>query len=262
MAIVRDGRVIPLTVSDRLRPPGRASRSAGSTRIPPRRRGRDGEGRGARRAHAARPRAEQRHRLSAADVDPDGSVRVVEVAARIPGGQMADLVRHAVGVDLVEVALRFRRSARRFPTSSCKPKFRTPTAIRFFTAQPGPLPTGKVISVGSPRQGARGAGRRAGRELHPSGRDDPARAHRRRPARLRDRGRSDGPGGARALRGRRRARRGRHRVECDLLVRPRALPRVARRGPAGGYRFATSTANRRPATCFLATTSTCRSTRR
>src|SRR6187200_823704 len=36
---------------------------------------------------------------------PDGSVSVVEVAARIPGGQMADLVRHAVGVDLVEVAL-------------------------------------------------------------------------------------------------------------------------------------------------------------
>src|SRR5439155_1513093 len=29
----------------------------------------------------------------------DGSVQVVEVAARIPGGQMADLVRHAVGVD-------------------------------------------------------------------------------------------------------------------------------------------------------------------
>ena len=39
-------------------------------------------------------------------VDDDGSIRVVEVAARIPGGQMADLVRHAVGVDLVEVALR------------------------------------------------------------------------------------------------------------------------------------------------------------
>ena len=31
---------------------------------------------------------------------------VVECAARIPGGQMADLVRHAVGVDLVEVQLR------------------------------------------------------------------------------------------------------------------------------------------------------------
>src|SRR6478735_7035282 len=38
---------------------------------------------------------------------PDGGISVVEVAARIPGGQMADLVRHAVGVDLVEVALRF-----------------------------------------------------------------------------------------------------------------------------------------------------------
>ncbi|HYI75160.1 MAG TPA: hypothetical protein VEW90_07800, partial [Gaiellaceae bacterium] len=37
---------------------------------------------------------------------PDGGVAVVEVAARIPGGQMADLVRHAVGVDLVAVALR------------------------------------------------------------------------------------------------------------------------------------------------------------
>ena len=36
----------------------------------------------------------------------DGRVVVVEVAARIPGGQMADLVRHAVGVDLVEVAVR------------------------------------------------------------------------------------------------------------------------------------------------------------
>src|SRR5262249_50092065 len=36
----------------------------------------------------------------------DGRVGVVEVAARIPGGQMADLVRHAVGVDLVEVAAR------------------------------------------------------------------------------------------------------------------------------------------------------------
>ena len=29
----------------------------------------------------------------------------IEVAARIPGGQMADLARHAVGVDLVEIAL-------------------------------------------------------------------------------------------------------------------------------------------------------------
>ena len=37
---------------------------------------------------------------------PDGRVIVVECAARIPGGQMADLVRWATGVDLVEVQLR------------------------------------------------------------------------------------------------------------------------------------------------------------
>ena len=68
---------------------------------------------------------------------------MVEVAARIPGGQMADLVRHAVGVDLVEVALRLRRSARTFPTRSARPRFQQPLAIRFLTAEPGPLPTGQ-----------------------------------------------------------------------------------------------------------------------
>ena len=39
-------------------------------------------------------------------VGDDGVARLIEVAARIPGGQMADLARHGVGVDLVEVALR------------------------------------------------------------------------------------------------------------------------------------------------------------
>ena len=57
---------------------------------------------------------------------PDGRVIVVECAARIPGGQMADLVRHAVGVDLVEVrcgmALGEERAgrARRLPRSSSR----------------------------------------------------------------------------------------------------------------------------------------------
>ena len=43
----------------------------------------------------------------------DDGVVVVEVAARVPGGQMADLARHAVGVDLVEVALRQALGERR-----------------------------------------------------------------------------------------------------------------------------------------------------
>ena len=79
---------------------------------------------------------------------PDGGVAVVEVAARIPGGQMADLVRHAVGVDLVEVALR-QALGEEVPDEIALPRFTQPLAIRFFTAQPGPLPTGLVTRIGS-----------------------------------------------------------------------------------------------------------------
>ena len=79
---------------------------------------------------------------------PDGSVSVVEVAARIPGGQMADLVRHAVGVDLVDVALR-QALGEPVPDEIALPRFTQPLAIRFFTAQPGPLPTGEVTRIGS-----------------------------------------------------------------------------------------------------------------
>lgn len=79
---------------------------------------------------------------------PDGGVAVVEVAARIPGGQMADLVRHAVGVDLIEVALR-QALGEEVPDELALPRFSQPLAIRFFTAQPGPLPTGEVVRIGS-----------------------------------------------------------------------------------------------------------------
>ena len=66
---------------------------------------------------------------------PDGGVAVVEVAARIPGGQMADLVRHAVGVDLVEVAL-LQALGEYVPDDVALPRFAQPLAIRFFTASP------------------------------------------------------------------------------------------------------------------------------
>ena len=61
---------------------------------------------------------------------------------------MADLVRHAVGVDLVEVALR-QALGEAVPDEVALPRFRQPLAIRFFTAQPGPLPTGRVTRIGS-----------------------------------------------------------------------------------------------------------------
>ena len=78
---------------------------------------------------------------------PDGGISVVEVAARIPGGQMADLVRHAVGVDLVELALRFALGEPT-PDDVALPRFSQPLAIRFLTASPGPLPTGTVTRIG------------------------------------------------------------------------------------------------------------------
>jgi biotin carboxylase len=75
-----------------------------------------------------------------------GRVSVVEVAARIPGGQMADLAAHAVGVDLVEIALR-QALGEQVPDELVRPRRQQPLAIRFLTAEPGPLPTGKVRSV-------------------------------------------------------------------------------------------------------------------
>ena len=78
----------------------------------------------------------------------DGRALVVEVAARIPGGQMADLAFHALGVDLVEIAL-LQALGEPVPEELVVPRHSRPTAIRFLTARPGPLPVGKVTKVGS-----------------------------------------------------------------------------------------------------------------
>ncbi len=150
MAIVRDGEVIPLTVSDRLRPPGPGFAVGWIHSYP----AAGLNGNGLEGVDDLVVEIVEALGLKNGIAFPqlmsmaDGGVRVVEVAARIPGGQMADLVKHAVGVDLVEVALR-QAVGEEITDELAKPKFRRPTTIRFFTAQPGPLPTGKVISVGS-----------------------------------------------------------------------------------------------------------------
>jgi biotin carboxylase len=79
-------------------------------------------------------------------VSPDG-VRVVEIAARIPGGQMVEVPRYGVGIDLVEVAVR-QALGEPVPDELVTPSFQQPFAIRFLTAEPGPLPTGEVQSLG------------------------------------------------------------------------------------------------------------------
>src|SRR5262249_45564743 len=73
-------------------------------------------------------------------------VFVVEVAARIAAGQMADLVRVGVGVDLVQIAL-LQAIAMKVPAELWQPKFEQPLAIRFFTAQPGVLPVGTIAAI-------------------------------------------------------------------------------------------------------------------
>jgi biotin carboxylase len=148
IVVARRGEPTLLTLSDRLRPPG------------------IGFGVGWIHVYPPSPNGEQLRRAREIAVDsvralglrdgiafpqliaaPDGRVVVVEVAARIAGGQMADLVRHAVGVDVVEIAVR-QALGEEIPDELALPRFSQPLAIRFFTASPGPLPTGEVLRVG------------------------------------------------------------------------------------------------------------------
>jgi biotin carboxylase len=149
IVVARAGEAVLLTLSDRLRPPG-IGFGVGWTHVYP------ASIYGDTLAEAERIAVHAVHALGLREgiafpqliVSDDGSVRVVEVAARIPGGQMADLVRHAVGVDLVEVALR-QALGEPVPDELVLPRFEQPLAIRFLTAQPGPLPTGTVTRIGS-----------------------------------------------------------------------------------------------------------------
>jgi biotin carboxylase len=76
----------------------------------------------------------------------DGGVRVVEVAARIPGGQMGEVPRVGIGIDLVEIAVR-QALGLDVPDELLRARFQQPFAISFLTAKPGVLPTGKVRRV-------------------------------------------------------------------------------------------------------------------
>ena len=148
LAVARAGEALPLTLSDRLRPPG-IGFGVGWIHVYP------ATIFGDALEEAERVAVHAVHALGLRDgiafpqlLVSDGRVLVIEVAARIPGGQMADLARHAVGVDLVEVALR-QALGEPVPDELVLPRFTQPLAIRFLTAAPGPLPTGKVVSVGT-----------------------------------------------------------------------------------------------------------------
>jgi biotin carboxylase len=152
LVIARGGSAFPLTLSDRLRPPG-IGFGVGWIHIYPSRL----YGEMLEQAEETAVRAVRALGLRDGIAFPqllacsDGRVRVVEVAARVPGGQMADLAWHATGVDLIEVALRFALG-QEVPDTLVRPRFSRPLAIRFLTARPGPLPTGKVVSVSGMEQ--------------------------------------------------------------------------------------------------------------
>ena len=147
--VARDGEATVLTLSDRLRPPG-IGFGVGWIHVYPASIYGDQLALAERVAVQAVQALGLRNGIAFPQLiaEPDGGVVVVEVAARIPGGQMADLVRHAVGVDLVDVALR-QALGEEVPDETALPRFSQPLAIRFFTAQPGPLPTGVVRRIGS-----------------------------------------------------------------------------------------------------------------
>jgi biotin carboxylase len=149
IVVARDGEQILLTLSDRLRPPGIGFGVGWIHVYPPTispEQLSQSELVATRTAHALGIRTGIAFpQLIAA---PDGRVIVVECAARIPGGQMADLVRWAVGVDLVDLQIRMALGDP-LPDDVVRPQFAQPLAIRFFTASPGPLPTGKVKRIGS-----------------------------------------------------------------------------------------------------------------
>jgi len=73
-------------------------------------------------------------------------VRVVEVAARIAAGQMADLVWHGTGISLFDIAIA-QALGDEVPDRLVTPRFTRPIAIRFLTASPGVLPVGTVSSI-------------------------------------------------------------------------------------------------------------------
>ncbi|HZC29205.1 MAG TPA: ATP-grasp domain-containing protein [Gaiellaceae bacterium] len=149
LAVARAGEVTLLTLSDRLRPPG-AGFGVGWIHVYPSSLYGDVLAEAERVATSGVRALGLENGVSfpqllAAD---DGRVLVVEIAARVPGGQMADLARHAVGVDVVEIALR-QALGEHVPDELVTRRLDRPLAIRFLTAAPGPLPVGRVRRVGS-----------------------------------------------------------------------------------------------------------------
>jgi biotin carboxylase len=147
IVVARAGEPVLLTLSDRLRPPG-AGFGVGWIHLYPSQL----DPAHLRRAGDVAIAAVRALGLQDGIAFPQllvtdaGDVRVVEVAARVPAGQMADLVRLGTGTDLIEIALT-QALGHTVPDSMVEARFHRPLAVSFLTASPGILPTGTVVAV-------------------------------------------------------------------------------------------------------------------
>jgi biotin carboxylase len=147
IVVAREGDPVLLTLSDRLRPPGPGFGVGWIHLYPSELKPSFLETAGEVAVAAVRALG-LRNGISFPQllVTDAGDVFVVEVAARIPAGQMADLVRLGTGIDLVDIALA-QAHGDAVTDTMVEARFHRPLAISFLTASPGILPTGVIVSI-------------------------------------------------------------------------------------------------------------------
>jgi len=147
LLVVRDGEPVVVTLSDRRRPPGLGFGVAIAHVYPSTLFGDALEEVRRTGVHTVKALG-LRDGVAYPQVlwSEDGVARLIEVAARIPAGQMDSVARYGVGVDLIEIALA-QALGRPVHDDLVMPKTQQPMAISFLTASPGPLPTGKLVRV-------------------------------------------------------------------------------------------------------------------
>ena len=147
LLVVRDGEPTVVTLSDRRRPPGRGFGVA-ITHVYPSTLFGDALDAVRETGVRAVKALGLRDGIAYPQVvwSDDGVARLIEVAARIPGGQMASVARYGVGVDLVQIAV-LQALGEPVPDELLSPAVEQPHAISFLTAESGPLPTGRLERV-------------------------------------------------------------------------------------------------------------------
>jgi biotin carboxylase len=145
LLVLRDGEPMVVTLSDRRRPPGRGFGVAIAHVYPSTLFGDAIEEVRRTGVHTVKALG-LREGIAYPQVlwSDDGVARLIEVAARIPAGQMDSVARYGVGVDLIDIAL-LQALGRPVPDEMVAAKMEQPMAISFLTAEPGPLPTGKLV---------------------------------------------------------------------------------------------------------------------